>query len=101
MNDLSPIEAQLLALISDEERSGREVAMLYKQETGRSISYGTLYTTFRRLKERGLVRSRDGEDEDGRLRYFKITGEGRFAKSKAHEFYEGLAILTSPSWRPA
>ena len=43
------MEMQLLALVADQERAGREVAKLYHQETGKSIAYGTLYTTGRNL----------------------------------------------------
>jgi DNA-binding PadR family transcriptional regulator len=74
MRTPSPVETQLLALV-DTERSGREVAKLYQEETGKEMPYGTLYTTFRRLKEAGWVTSRDDE--------------------------EGLAGFALPEWRVA
>ena len=91
MKTLSPIETQLLSLVLAKELSGRDVAKLYKAETGRSISYGTLYTTFRRLKEGGLVNARDDEDEDGRVRYFSATGQGKCVLNETRAFYESRA----------
>jgi DNA-binding PadR family transcriptional regulator len=88
----SPVELQLLALVGD-ERPGREVAKAYEKETGRQISYGTLYTTFRRLREAGWVSVRDGEDEDGRIRWFKITASGRTAECLARDYYQSLAAF--------
>jgi DNA-binding PadR family transcriptional regulator len=86
----SGTEFQLLTLVVT-ERSGREVAKLYEKETKRSISYGTLYTTFRRLREWGWVTVRDDEDEDGRIRWFRITASGVKAMERAREQYRNLA----------
>lgn len=86
----SNVEFQLLALVVT-ERSGRDVAQLFKKETGRTISYGTLYTTFRRLREWGWVTVRDDEDEDGRVRWFRITAAGSKAMERARDAYRGLA----------
>ena len=72
-------EWQLLALVLI-ERSGREVADRYMRETGESLSYGTVYATFKKLKERGWVRYSHTEDEDGRVRRFRITASGIKAK---------------------
>lgn len=91
MKILSPTETQLLSIVSTNELSGRDVAKLFKQETGDSISYGTLYTTFRRLKEQGWVNTRDDEDEDGRVRFFSITGHGQRALREARLFYSSIA----------
>jgi len=101
MNLPSPMQMQLLALVADRERSGREVAKLYQQETGKPISYGTLYTTFRRLREDGWVKVRDDEDEDGRVRYFRIDVDGRRALAHGREFYAGIASFALPEGRPA
>ncbi len=97
----SPMEMQLLALVATDERSGRDVAKLYRQETGKAISYGTLYTTFRRLKENGWVRVRDDQNEDGRVRYFNIDVDGRRALAKGRDFYADIAAFGLPEWRPA
>jgi DNA-binding PadR family transcriptional regulator len=89
--DLSQREMELLALVAFEELPGREVAKRFAEETGKSISYGTLYTTFRRLKEEGLVNVRDDEDADGRIRYFSINGAGKRALKGARDEYRKLA----------
>jgi DNA-binding PadR family transcriptional regulator len=73
--------------------SGREIAERYLQETGRSISYGTLYTTMSRLRDLGWVSQTDAQDEDGRLRYFEITGAGSRALADAREFFARLFRL--------
>ena len=89
---LSATELRLVALVTT-ERSGREVAQLYKRETGKAISYGTLYTTFRRLKEKGWVRVRDDTDRDGRVRYFSVTGKGSTAWALSRKHYAALAAF--------
>src|SRR5438552_2328737 len=86
----SDTELQLLALVV-RERTGREVAELFRKETKKSISYGTLYTTFRRLKEEGWVTVRDDTDADGRVRYFRITGAGSDAMDRARAHHAKLA----------
>jgi DNA-binding PadR family transcriptional regulator len=93
----SPVEMQLLALVASQERSGREVAKLYEQETGKSMSYGTLYTTFRRLIDSGWVKARDDEDSDGRVRFFRIDVNGRKALAEGREYYAGIATFGSLS----
>lgn len=88
----SEIEMKLLALVAT-ERSGREAAKKFKAVEGRPMSYGTLYTTFRRLKEAGWVTMRDDADADGRVRYFKITGRGVDALERARRYHERLATF--------
>lgn len=89
--NLSDKEMQLLALVAFDELPGREVAKRYKDETRHNISYGTLYTTFRRLKDEKLVTVRDDEDDDGRIRYFQITADGRRALNHARQRYQQMA----------
>lgn len=91
MDDLSTTEFQLLAVMGARDQSGREIASAYEREAGSSISYGTLYTTLRRLKEMGFVSSRDASDVDGRVRYFKITAQGLAALAKARKTFVRLA----------
>jgi len=90
MNLPSDVEFQLLTLVIV-ERCGREVAKLYKKITGREISYGTLYAAFRRMVEWRWVDVRDDEDQDGRVRWFKITGPGVRAMNDARKRYVELA----------
>jgi DNA-binding PadR family transcriptional regulator len=86
----SATEYQLLTLVVT-ERTGREVAKAFKRATGQMISYGTLYTTFRRLKDWGWVTVRDDEDEDGRVRWFQITVAGAKAMERARDRFRELA----------
>ena len=86
----SATEFQLLSLALV-ERSGREIAKLFEKEAGRVISYGTLYTTYRRLRERGWVTVRDDEVEDGRVRWFHVTAAGKTAIERARQQYTRLA----------
>jgi DNA-binding PadR family transcriptional regulator len=100
MTDIpSPIGMQLLSLVEHEERAGREVAKLYEQETGKPIAYGTLYTTFRRLRDAGWVKVRDDEDADGRVRYFQIDIDGRRALSNGRAFYAAIPRFGLPKLR--
>lgn len=87
---LSPTEFRLLGLVIT-ERTGREIAKQYKAETGRAISYGTLYTTLRRMREEGLVHMREGSDGDGRLRYFKIAASGARMLNRSRTEFSRLA----------
>lgn len=92
VNTIMPSEKQfqLLALCAH-EKSGRELAKAYEKEAGRKISYGTLYTTMRRLKEAGFVTVRDDEDADGRIRFFQATGAGLRAVAAARHRYMKLS----------
>ena len=72
---LSAVELKVLALVS-EERSGREVAGLYRKQTGSKIPHGTLYSTLRRLRERGWVRMHRDRKLDPRIRLFVATAAG-------------------------
>lgn len=88
----SPVQYLILNLIVT-ERSGREIARKYKRDTGRTISYGTLYTTLKRMKESGWVTVREdsGEFEDGRVRHYRISSGGIRAMESGREFYRSLA----------
>ncbi len=84
-------EFQLMTLVI-RERSGREVAKLYRESVGKPISYGTLYTTFSRLRdETGWVRYRDKQSGDGRVRLIELTGTGAKALNRARRHYSELA----------
>lgn len=95
----SLIEMRLLTLVAVEEMAGRDVAEAYHESTGETISYGTLYTTFRRMHERGWVKVRDDEDQDGRVRYFKIDADGRRALAEGRESYAEIAAFGLPKRR--
>jgi len=75
----SPVEDDLLHALGAREVNGRDLAKRYESETGRSMSYGTLYTTMSRLKDAGWVSVREDEAGDRRVRLFKVTGVGQQA----------------------
>lgn len=82
---LSEREVELLQLLYS-EITGREVAKAYRAKYGRAISYGTLYTTLRRMAENGLVEiTREDVDQDGRFRYYRILGAGTASLAATHE----------------
>ena len=89
---LSPAELKVLALVS-EERSGQEVARLYGQQTGEQIPHGTLYSSLRRLRERGWVRMRSDRELDPRVRLFLATKEGADELERARGHYAELSIF--------
>ncbi len=89
---LSPQELQLLSLITT-ARTGRQVAALYRQESGQRISWGSLYTSLRRMRTRGLVASREEPDEDGRIKYFLATQQGLAALQRSRAFYGRLGYF--------
>jgi DNA-binding PadR family transcriptional regulator len=89
----SDTEFELLALLGPSEISGRDLAKLYESETGSTISYGTLYTTLRRMKETGWVAVREDQDEDGRVRFFSITNGGKATLRNARSHYGSMAAF--------
>ncbi len=87
---LSPIELKVLALVS-EERSGREVARLYGRQTGSRIPHGTLYSTLRRMRERGWVQMRRDRELDPRIRLFVATAAGTSELEQTRSQYASLS----------
>ena len=84
MRDKVPSRTEYeLLVLTIKERTGREIADAYRKSVGRRISYGTLYTTLRRMKEAGWIAVRDDEDQDGRLKWFRILGAGARALQRA------------------
>lgn len=88
----SAMEMRLFSLIV-QRRPGRDVAKLYNKNWREPISYGTLYTTLRRMAERGWVKVEDDSDEDGRIRWFQISGIGAKAFNYGREYYRELAEM--------
>jgi DNA-binding PadR family transcriptional regulator len=90
----SATELGLMVALGSNRLNGRELAKAYEERLGRSISYGSLYTTMSRLCDAGWVEQADGEDTDGRLRYFELTGDGTRAVAEADSFYGRLFPTT-------
>lgn len=100
MKQLTTEEFKLLSVLGLEEISGRELASAYEKRFKRTIPYGTLYTTMRRLREKGLVNSREDSDRDGRLRLFSVTTEGVSARRAHADFLVTIAgpgLMGAPS----
>jgi DNA-binding PadR family transcriptional regulator len=93
----SPREIELLRLVI-QERTGREVAMLYQEETGERMPYGTLYTAFAEMEKRGWVRIHQETEGDRRVRRIKIAPAGGAALRRASEEYARLHALARGAW---
>jgi DNA-binding PadR family transcriptional regulator len=78
MKPPSDLELALLSL-AVRESTGRELAQNFAKSHGRALSYGSLYTTLRRMVEAGWLNQREDDDEDGRLRWYSLTAQGRRA----------------------
>ena len=89
---LAPVEVKVLALVL-EERTGREVAALYRRQTGDQLPRGSLYSALRRMRQRGWVRMRADRELDPRLRLFVATADGVRELERARVFYEDLALF--------
>lgn len=81
----STVEYNLLCALGAREISGRALAKRYEQEQDTSISYGTLYTAMRRLKDGGWVDVREADESDRRIRYFKLSADGARHLSDLHK----------------
>lgn len=88
---------------------GVSLRRLIEEETGRSTSIGSVYTTLERLEQKGYVSSWQGEatpERGGRAkRYFKIESPGVSALNKAREMrarlWAGVTPLPDPGGAPA
>jgi DNA-binding PadR family transcriptional regulator len=89
---MSRTQYQLLSLLV-KERTGREVADLFRDRFRRTIARGTMYTTLGRMEEEGWVKSRDSRGQDRRVRHFKLTGAGARALNEAQQEFSDLAAL--------
>lgn len=92
---LTDVEFRIMALIVA-ERTGREVAAAWEKRTKRPIGPGTLYTTLRRLRERGLVDQKAyGEDE--RTRWYVATAAGKKALAASRDHHRAMARFARAS----
>ena len=89
---LSPVELKVLALVL-KEQTGRSIARLFRRQTGEQIPHGTLYSTLRRMRERGWVRMREDRALDPRIRLFVATMDGVRELDRARGHYAELAAF--------
>lgn len=90
MEDLTPLEAIVIAALSDRARYGYElVERIAALTEGRTrVRPGNLYRVLERLGSRGLVEETDvAGSEDERRRYFRATESGVAAADAELSFY--------------
>ena len=89
MKNLGLNEIKILQALIFREKYGLEIIETLKNETGKGISLGGLYTTMHRLEKKGFVKSRWGEStaERGgnRRKYYRLTGTGEKALSEVKQ----------------
>jgi PadR family transcriptional regulator, regulatory protein PadR len=78
---MSATDTIIMAALEGGERFGRDICREFKRRAGRKLPYGSLYTTLKRMQDKGLVSSREGEsnpDHGGNHRlYYALTDKGR------------------------
>jgi DNA-binding PadR family transcriptional regulator len=80
---LTPPVFYILLTLSVQERHGYEILKRAQAESGGSVRLGpgTLYTSLKRLLREGLITEApgrpDGEHDDERRRYYRLTERGR------------------------
>ena len=65
-----------------------------EERTGREVSSGAIYTTLGRLEERGLLRSRPGEQPEGRGRprkHYAVQPSGARALVQSYEAMQAMS----------
>ena len=102
--DLTLNEEIILNTLMFQERYGLEIinAITEASKGKKTISFGSLYPTLRKLEKRGFVTSRWGDETPeettgARRRYYKITGNGLQAIKQKQQFLATLQNL-QPSW---
>jgi len=81
MNSPNVRELQIMSILLNGERFGRQINLEYEKLTKKRMPIGSLYTTLDRMRDKGYIKSREGEPnpEYGGVprRYFSLTGKGR------------------------
>jgi PadR family transcriptional regulator, regulatory protein PadR len=82
-------ELRVLSTLMGKEKYGLEIIRFVKDETGKELSLGGLYTTLHRLEKKGYVNGRHGEataERGGnRRKYYKLTGTGQKVLADARQ----------------
>ena len=98
-------EFELLVMLTiirlGENAYGVPISQEIEQQTGRSVSYGTVYSTLERLQKKGFVASNLGDatpERGGRAkRYFRATSTGlrtvRDTKQSLIRLWRGVRAL--------
>jgi PadR family transcriptional regulator PadR len=86
----------LLAVLRlGEEAYGVSLRQTLRERAGRDASFGAIYSTLRRLEQKGLVRSSLGDPEPVRggrgKKYVALTPRGQLAVRSAHRAMRRMA----------
>jgi PadR family transcriptional regulator PadR len=84
-------EAIILRQLADEDCYGYLINKRVSERSAGEFEFkeATLYPTFRRLEQNGLIRSYWGDENSGaRRRYYAITDEGRASLSDSRDNWE-------------
>lgn len=96
------IDTLILAILSNKDSYGYEIAKNVKNRTTFELKDGTLYISLKRLEKQGCIKSyySDEKGNQGRRKYYNITVKGKecliikaeewyFVQSIMNEFLEG------------
>ena len=106
MDDLTSLEAIVLAALADRPRYGYKLVERITELTAgrRAVRPGNLYRVLERLEGRGLAEETEGavEGEDERRRYFRATAAGiRAAREELSMYGQVLRRAGGLNARPA
>src|SRR3989344_6643040 len=88
---LAPTELRLAVLVALVQGTGRMIARKILRDTGKKISFGTLYTSLGRLESKGIIRRESNIDR--RMVNFVISPKGLTAIRESCAFYRFLRAL--------
>lgn len=87
-------QVQILDILINGRRYGREIRNEYENRTGRILPLGLLYTTLTRMETYGFVTSSMGEPSHerggNRRKYFEITGPGQGSLDALERFNNNM-----------
>lgn len=96
MSVLPDLEMAILSVLTQREHYGLALIDAVAEATNRKliIPAGSLYPTLNKLKKKGYVSTRWGEEteatEGARRKYYRITALGETALDETWEFYNQL-----------
>ena len=102
-----PAEFRILLALIDGVRHGHGIRLEVREGTGGRVDLGpgTLYGAIKRLRRRGWIEevvAPEGEEGDGRRRFYGITPAGRdAARAEVARMTELLATARAKSLKPA
>ena len=101
--NLSQLEFSILSVLMEKECYGLEMitAIELTTEGQWTVSLGSLYTTLRRMENKGFVTSRWGDADEpragARRRYYRLTGLGIETLTQTQRAVANLLNLSRPS----